>query len=173
METLTNNIQRIKVDSLYGKKKHFNAAERKQIIHYWIGIPLMLLNIISTSVIFYVITENVTGIVKYAPLVIALITTILAGFQTFLNIEKSVEGHKRIGNKYLSIMKNCIRLETYIKDKLISNEEIIQKLEMISSNIEEVNVEAESYSTNDSDYKKAKKGIESGEESYTIEELTN
>jgi hypothetical protein len=171
MENIVQNIQRIKVDSLYGKKKHFNAAERKQRIHFWIGIPLMLLNIISTSVIFYVITENVTGLIKYTPLIIALITTILAGFQTFLNIEKSVEGHKRVGNKYLSIMKKCNRLESIIKDRVFTNDEIIQRFETISNETDEINIEAESFSTNNSDYKKAKKGIENGEESYTIDEL--
>ena len=28
-------IKRIKVDALYGKKKHFNAADRKERYHYW------------------------------------------------------------------------------------------------------------------------------------------
>lgn len=164
-------LKRLKVDTLYGKKKHFNAAERKQKSHYWIGIPLLIFNIISASVLFYVMTNNVNNWINYVPLILTLITALLSGFQTFLNLEKKVEGHKRVGNKYLSIMKSCLLLENYIADQLIPDNEIRIKLDDISKRIDEVNVEAEAFHTNQRDYRKAKEGIEAGEETYTEHEI--
>lgn len=171
MENTLQIIKRIKVDALYGKKKHFNAADRKQEYHYLIGIPLLVLNVISGSILFYVLTDDVDNWVKYIPLVITLITALLSGFQTFLNLEKKVEGHKRVGNKYLHIMKSCNLLEGNIKDDLISRDEIRIKLEGLSNKIDEINIEAEAFHTNKRDYNKAKKGIENGEEFYTDNEI--
>ncbi|WP_089999088.1 SLATT domain-containing protein [Chryseobacterium taichungense] len=164
-------IKRIKVDALYGKKKHFNAADRKEKYHYWIGIPLLVLNIISGSILFYVLTDGVEGWIKYVPLFITLLTALLSGFQTFLNHEKKVEGHRRVGNKYLSIMKKSKRLESYLKDNVLPKPEIIKRLDSLADEIESVNIEAEVFPTNQQDYNDAKKGIEDGEETYTVDEL--
>lgn len=164
-------IKRIKVDALYGKKKHFNAADRKEKYHYWIGIPLLILNIISGSILFYVLTDGIDGWVKFIPLVITLITAILSGFQTFLNHEKKVEGHRRVGNKYLAILKKSKRLESYLNDNVLLNEEIVKRLDNLSEEIDNVNIEAEMFSTNQQDYDNAKKGIQDGEETYTMDEL--
>ena len=105
MKNIKNTIKKIKVDALYGKKKHFNAADRKEKYHYWIGVPLVIINILAGSILFYVLTDGVDNWVKYIPLVLALIAALLSGFQTFLNLQKKIEGHRRVGNKYLAIMK--------------------------------------------------------------------
>lgn len=171
MKNIKDKLKRIKVDSLYGKKKHFNAAERKERQHYWIGIPLVILNVLTGSVLFYVLTDRVTNWVKFIPLVLALIAALLSGFQTFLNLQKKVEGHNRVGNKYLAIMKKCDRLQAYIEDEEIRDGHLIDRIEEIALEIEKVNIEAESFQTSKSDYELAKKGIKSGEESYTASDL--
>lgn len=171
MKNTKDKIKRIKVDSLYGKKKHFNAADRKEKQHYWIGIPLIVINVLTGSVLFYVLTDGVTNWVKFIPLVLALIAALLSGVQTFLNLQKKVEGHRRVGSKYLVIMKRCDRLQAYIEDDAINDKHLIESVEKIANEIEEINKEAESFPTSKSDYELAKKGIESGEESYTESEL--
>lgn len=171
MNNTTDKLRRIKVDVLYGKKKHFNAADRNEKNHYRIGIPLVIINILTGSILFYVITDGATNWIKYIPLVLALISALLSGFQTYLNLQKRVEGHRRLGNKYLAIMKKCDRLQGYVADKVISNEELILRIENIANEIDSVNIEAETYPTNNSDYELAKKGIEMGEEEYAEKEL--
>ena len=171
MNNTTDKLKRIKVDALYGKKKHFNAADRNEKNHYWIGIPLIIINILTGSILFYVITDGASNWIKYIPLVLALISALLSGFQTYLNLQKKVEGHRRVGNKYLAIMKRCDRLQGYIKDQVISNDDLISRIEDIATEIGSINIEAESYPTNNSDYLLAKKGIENGEEEYTEKEL--
>lgn len=95
----------------------------------------------------------------------------MSGFQTYLNLQKRVEGHRRIGNKYLAIMKKCDRLQGYIADNAITNEDVISMMESIAKEIEDINIEAETYPTNSYDYELAKKGIENGEEEYIEKEL--
>jgi hypothetical protein len=171
MQNSTDKLRRIKVDALYGKKKHFNAADRKEKTHFWIGIPLIIINVLTGSVLFYVITDGVTNWIKFIPLVLAFIAALLSGFQTYLNLQQKVEGHRRIGNRYLAVMKKSDRLQGYVADHAIATDSFIQRLEEIATEIDDVNKEAEAFPTNQSDYNLAKKGIEEGEENYTDNEL--
>ncbi|MDE5488083.1 SLATT domain-containing protein [Elizabethkingia meningoseptica] len=171
MQNLTDKLKRIKVDCLYGKKKHFNAGDRHEKIHYQIGVPLIIINVLTGSVLFYVLTDNVTNWIKFIPLVLALIAALLSGFQTYLNLPQKVEGHRRIGNRYLAVMKKCDRLQGYIADNLLSNEDIVNKLEEIAKEADDINQESEAFPTNKKDYALAQKGIKDGEENYTDSEL--
>lgn len=172
MERTEEKLKRIKVDAIYGKKKHFNVADRIQKYHYWIGIPLVLLNVIVGSVLLYILTDGTGNGLEYLPIALAFIASILGALQTYLNLPKKVEGHRRVGNQYLSVMKKCDRIQGYIKDKIIENDQLINKIEEVAIEIDNVNKGAESYPTNQSDYKLAKKGIEDGEENYTENELS-
>lgn len=171
MENTREKIKRIKVDALYGKKRHFNAADRNERNHYRIGVPLIVINVVSGSILFYVLTDGTTNWIKYVPLVLTLISALLSGFQTYLNLPQRVEGHRRVGNKYLSVMKKCDRLQGYISDKILSNDEIVKRVEEIALEATEANKEAEAFPTNNTDYRLAQKGIQAGEENYTESEL--
>lgn len=171
MQNILEKIKRIKVDSIYGKKKHFNAAERKQNIHYWIGVPLVLVNIITGTSLFILLTENVESWLKYLPVIFAFIAAILGGLQTYFNFNKKVEGHRNCGNDYLAVLKKCDRLQALIEDKLISTDRVQEILEEIGDEINRINKVAESYPTSNKDYLKAQKGIKDGEESYLPDEL--
>ncbi|MCF8265328.1 MAG: SLATT domain-containing protein [Ignavibacteriales bacterium] len=171
MNNTIDKLKRIKVDALYGKKKHFNAAVRIEKTHLRIGVPLIIINVVTGSLLFSVLTDNTTNWVKYIPLVLAFIAALLSGFQTYFNLPKKVEGHRRVGNKHLSVMKKCDRLQGYIADNLITNNDLVLRIEELATEIEEINKEAESYPTSKKDYELAKKGIETGEETYTSTEL--
>lgn len=171
MTTTEEKIKRIKVDCLYGKKKHFNAADRKEKYHYGIGVPLTIITILTTTILFYVLTDGATNWIKYVPLVLAFAASFLSGFQTYFNFNKQVEGHRRVATKYLALLKRADRLQGYIKDKLITPEELIKQFEILAAEADIINKEAEPFPTSNSDYAKAQKGIESGEEEYTSKEL--
>lgn len=171
MTTTEEKIKRIKVDCLYGKKKHFNAADRKEKYHYWIGVPLTVITILTTTILFYVLTDGATNWIKFVPLVLAFAASFLSGFQTYFNFNKQVEGHRRVANRYLALLKRADRLQGYIKDKLITPEELIRQFETLASEADDINKEAEPFPASNSDYAKAQKGIENGEEEYTSKEL--
>lgn len=171
MENSLANLKKIKVDALYGKKKNFNAADRKEKLHYKIGIPLILINVITGSVLFFVLTDGVASWVKYIPIVLAFVAAILSSFQTYFNFDKKAEGNRRIGNRYLAIMKRCDRAAAYHADKAITNEVFANMIEEIATEIAAVDKDAEAYPTKQCDYELAKKGIANGEETYTVGEL--
>ncbi|KGO85904.1 hypothetical protein Q765_13815 [Flavobacterium rivuli WB 3.3-2 = DSM 21788] len=171
MENSGQKLKRIKVDALYGKKKHFNAADRNEKNHLKLGIPLIIINVLTGSVLFYVLTDGIENWIKFVPLVLAFIAALLSGFQTYMNFQQKVEGHRRIGNRYLASMKKCDRLQGYFLDQSINNGDFMNKMEQIALEIDDINQEAEAYPTSNTDYQLAKKGIELGEENYTDLEL--
>ena len=171
MTILDEKIKRVKVDCLYGKKKHFNAADRVESYHYWIGVPLTIINIVTGTVLFFIFTDDTQSSLKLLPIILAFIAALLSGFQTYFNFNKKVEGHRRIGNRYLSVYKSCDRLQAYISDNQIENGDIIQRLENIAKEIDDINKEAEQFPTSKKDYELAQSGIKNGEENYTKDEL--
>lgn len=171
METTTEKLKHIKVDCLYGKKKHFNAGDRKESYHYWIGIPLIVINILTATVLFFLLTDGAKDWVKYVPIIFSFFAAFLSGFQTYFNFNKQVEGHRRIANRYLALMKKADRLQGYIKDGLVSTEEAIKQFETISDLADEINKDAEQFPASENDYKKAQLGVVNGEEEYTDKEL--
>ena len=164
-------LKRIKTDALYGKKKHFNASDRVQKYHYTIGIPLVIINVITGSVLIYVLTEGTNPWVKYIPVILAFTASFLGALQTFFNFPRKVEGHRRIGNRFLAVMKRCDRLQGYITDGIIDQIKFIEEIEAIAKNVESINQDAEAFPTNRKDYKDAQEGVMSGEENYTDTEL--
>jgi len=172
MQHTTQKIKRIKVDSMYGKKKHFNAADRKQKYHYWIGIPLVALNVIIGTALFADLSNTGTW-VKYLPAGFAIFAALLAAYQTFFNFSKQVEGHRNVASDYLALMKKCDRVQGYIADKAISQDMIMEMVEDLGSEAARINKAAAAYNVSNKDYKLAEKGIkEDGEEEYTEQELS-
>ncbi|MFC1591245.1 SLATT domain-containing protein [Thermodesulfobacteriota bacterium] len=171
MKSTLENLKRIKVDALYGKKKHFNAADRVQGYHYWLGIPLILINILTGSVLLYVLTEGSTDWVKYVPLGLALLAALLGGLQTFFNFSKKVDAHRRLGNRYLAIMKRCDRINGYVNDEVIQKNDLILQVEEIAGAIDNINQDAEAFPTSAADFEKSREGVQDGEENYTKSEL--
>ena len=171
MESTIGRIRRIKVDALYGKKKHFNAAERLESMHFRVGVPLIVLNVLTSSTLFYVLTDGANSWVKFIPLVLSLFAAVLSGFQTYFNWPQKIEGHRKIGNKYLAVMKTCDRLQAYCTDGLLTANQIVAEVERVAKEAAVLNTDAESFPTNVSDYQLAKKSILEGEEHYTDSEL--
>jgi|SRR6218665_291302 len=169
--TTEEKLKRIKTDCLYGKKKHFNAADRKESYHYWIGIPLIIINILTATVLFFVFTDGAQNGIKYIPLILAFFASFLSGFQTYFNFNKQTEAHRRIANRYLALMKKADRLQGYMKDGLLTGGKVLEQFEDIAKEADEINRDAEQFPTSQKDYNKAKTGIANGEEHYTEEEL--
>jgi len=164
-------IKKIKADSELGKKKHFNAADRKEKRHNFIVVSLIIFNLFTLSALYYVIISSENPLVKYGALFLNLLAVVLSWLQTFYNFQRDVIGHRRIGNKYLSVMKKCDRIHAYLSDGIIKSDDAIQFVDKLGEQADRVNQEAEEYPTNSSDYAQSRYGISTGEEDYTPEEL--
>lgn len=172
MEQILLAIQKIKIDAAYGKKKHFNAADRKEKYHHRINVTLIVVNVFAVSAFFYVVVGTVEKLVTTIALSINFFAVVLSWLQTYFNYQKIIQGHRRVGNKYLSAMKKCGRLQIYLNSNIMKDEDIRKSVEYLGEEVGQINQEAEEYPTNGADYEIARDGINNAEEEYTKKELS-
>lgn len=164
-------VNALRVDALYGKKKHFNASDRKQKYHVRMGIAAIVLNLVLASVAFKLLGDTVPEIAKWAAALLALVASILVALQTFLKYQETIEGHRSIAGRYLVVAKKCSRLIAYCEDDTFTHSALRQELEKLAAINDQINTDAQAFSTSNGDYEKAKAGFDAGEECYTEEEL--
>ena len=170
-EGVVREVKKLRAGVTYEKKKHFNAGDRKERLHYWIGIPVVIINVLLGSLLVGVLSESSPFWAKWITAVFALLAAGLSAVSTFLNLRKDIEGHRRLGNRYLELSRRCSRALAKYKDELLDGKELTEILSRLSDRRYEVDRDSESYSTNKTDYKIAQKGFSSGEEEYTEKEL--
>lgn len=173
MEATLKEIKKLRVNALYGKKKHFNAANRKRSYRLRLNIPVITFNVLlGGSLVFTILEETSPEVAKIFAALLSFLAAVMVGVSTFFNFSEQVEGHKKVGNKYLEVVKGCERLLALFTDDLIDKQELVDKFEELSNLNLEANKDAEAYHTNKKDYEKARKGIkEDGEEEYLEIEL--
>lgn len=162
-------VRQIRADSMIGKKKHFNAADRKDKLNLWCGLPPIVINIVLGSLLIGLLTESLPDWTKWGGALLAVVAAALTGVQTFFNWQKQVEGHKRIASKYLFLMKDATKLLAICETGAPADFE--QRLEQLNTRYQDITLDAEAFGTNDDDYKLAIEGIKNGEEEYTAQEL--
>jgi len=170
-ERTTEELKKIKIDAVYGKKKHFNAADRKLSYYNKLGVAVISINIFTGSVLCYILFNLGWDSLRYIVLILIFLGALIGGLQTFFNFSKQSEGHRNLGNRYLSIFKKCNRIEAYIADRYVDPGKTVELIEEISKEIDSVNKDAIAFPTTDTDYKKAQNGIIEGEEEYTNKEF--
>lgn len=91
-------VEQLRVDALYGKKKHFNAADRKERYNTYIGIFLIVANaVIASNLVYMFISEIRTfGVIIGT---CGLIATVLAVVQAFFNYSRTAEQHRMVSDK--------------------------------------------------------------------------
>lgn len=173
MKATIKEIKKTRVDALYGKKKHFNAADRKRRYRLWLNIPVIVFNVLlGGSLLFTLLEEASPENAKIIAAICSFAAAVMVGISTFFNFSKEIDGHRKVGNKYLEVVKRSNQLIAVYKDNMIMDQELISRYEAILDLKIQANAESVSFSTSDSDYKKAQKGIkEDGEEEYLPKEL--
>ena len=101
MENVIKQLKQFKTDTIYEKKKHYNAADRKREYYKWISITQIILNAITGTTLFAV----VFGEGSKAAELIALIFTILASVQKIGDFENQAQGNAKVADMYLRISK--------------------------------------------------------------------
>jgi len=51
-------VEHLRVNAVYGKKKHFNAADRKEQYNTYIGISLIVANAVIASNLVYMLVSD-------------------------------------------------------------------------------------------------------------------
>jgi len=173
MKATIEEIQKTRVDALYGKKKHFNAADRKRYYRLGLNIPVIVFNVLlGGSLLFTLLEEASPENAKILAAICSFAAAVMVGISTFFNFSKEIDGHRKVGNKYLEVVKKSNQILAFYQDKMISDQELVSQYEKLLKMNFQANTESESFPTSDKDYRKAQKGIkEDGEEDYLSKEL--
>lgn len=171
MEATRNQLKRLRVDALYGKKKHFNAADRKECLSGLLNVPALIINAILASVLLSNFQKVEPEVFRWISAILAISATILTALAAYWKLAKQVEGHRRVANKFLKVVKGAERLLAFEKDGLIDGVAFAAEFKELASVSDDANSEAESFATSNKDFENARRGLESGEETYLPNEL--
>ena len=148
-------LDKLRRNAHLGKHKHFSAADRSQRFHTYYGVPVVIINMLLGSVLFATLSIEITAYMKWVGAILALIAAGFSGMQTFFNYQKTFEAHRRIGNQYLSIARNCERLIAEYIDNIIDLKGLSEEAKRINNDYSKINFDAEAFPTNSSDYREA------------------
>lgn len=148
-------MERLRLNAHLVKRSHFQASKRRSHYHIACGLPIIIVNLILGSVFFTQISTLLPQWCYWLGAFLALIAALLGGIQTFFNFKGSYEGHREMANQYLAIARECERIIALFFDRQISLEALSEKLEQLNARYANINQQAEAFSVNDRDYRKA------------------
>lgn len=173
-----DSLKKKKIDAVYGKKKHFNASERHDK-HFtrlnWLTIILSTLTSVSLLPQFKEILQIQFGETtsNQISFLLSLILTIVLSLQKFYNFDELSQKNAKVANLYLRIYKDIGDYLSLLEDNRVEEKLLPRKLKEFQDRLDDANILAIGTKVNRHDYKNAKKGIDSGEESYTEGEHNN
>lgn len=150
MEHVIKQLKQIQTDAVLGKKKHYNAADRKRKYDKYVSIGQIVINALTGTALLPVVFGEGNKIAEIAALLLAITAMILSGVQKKQDYEKQAQGNTEVADMYLDIAK---------------------RTEELLGRIDQANKLGAQFSTNNDDYQMARDGILNGEEDYTEEDL--
>lgn len=118
---------------------HHEAAGRFQSLHYWIGIPTIILSTLVGTSIFATLQEKPDILLKIAAGIASVMSAILASLQTFLRFEERAERHRKAGNNYGILMRELEKINTFPTQNSKDLEDIVNDLQR---RLDRLNVES-------------------------------
>ena len=159
IQELHNEALRIREDTDYSSKGHFEASSTWRNVNLWIGIP----NVIFAAIAGISVLEEC----KILAVIFAALSAMFAALNTFLGAADKAATHKRFGNEYLAL-RNRSRYFINIKTKRdLSESELEAQLEELFTRRNDLNSSAPLIPRNA--FEKARKGIEEGESTNEID----
>ena len=95
MENTIKQLKQFRVDAIYGKKKHYNAAFRKRKYYNFILGTQIVLNAITGTTLINVVFGEGSYTSEIFALILTIITTIFAGLKYGILKNKHREMQKR------------------------------------------------------------------------------
>lgn len=167
-DQLINEIKKLRTNAVYGKKRHFNASDRKRRKHHFLTYSVLVLNIVTGSVLFGVMKDQLW---EHLPALMALSSALLIGTEEYFKFGKHSSEHHAIGSRYLALARDCSGLVALNGAGHISEEDLKTRFLQLQKALTEIDTSANAYPTNRQDYDESRKGVQDGEERYTAKEL--
>jgi len=159
---IINEIKRIEEDSIYSAKGHFYASQYLNILNTTLGVTASVISAIAGTSAFSQF-DNHNLLAGILSMVVASLTAII----TFINPNQRASEHLKVGNEY-NALKNDARIFYLVKIDSIENSEAIKLLEKLNYRRNKLN--QDSVQIPRWAFMKAKKGIEYGESTYSVDE---
>lgn len=155
-KAITKRAKELKVDVMYSKKGHYNAASIWNSVHYFLGI--------STAVIAGFIGVKNTALTANTLVVLSLTAAALGAVITFLKPQEKATQHKLSGDDFDNLLQN---ISTFIEVELLqgNDEEHTDRLSELTKQKTELN--KASLPIPRLAYQKTRSGINDGEADYT------
>lgn len=157
---ISDEVEKLRVDARFGKDKHFSAADRLRIYHYWLGLPVIFIGVFLGSAVFTQVELLPNPWQEAFGAFLAFLSALLASLQTFVNPKEMEKGHRAIANRYLDISRKCRLLLAKSNEQLILLEDVSEAYEGLLSSYNETNIEAEAFPISKNDFQNAVKQSE-------------
>ena len=127
MESTVKQLKQFRIDSLYGKKKHYNAADRKRRYSVVFSILQIVLNAITGSSLIVVVFGDGNKSAEVLALCFSILATIVAGIQKIGDFENQSLGNRKVANMYLRIGKSINLILKLAEDGAYSKKELSEQ----------------------------------------------
>lgn len=156
---IQNELLRIEEDCTHSGKAHFNASERWNAYHFFLGLPAVALSALAGTA-FFADQPVVGGVLSSA-------VAVLTAIQTFLKPSERSSAHKSSGDQYLGL-KNDARVFREIRlHHACDDQAAIDGLDEFTKRRNELNLASPQFARRD--FEKARRGIESGEALHAVD----
>ncbi len=169
-ETL-KRIRQIRADAVLGKKKHYNAADRKQKYQTRIGLAVIAINVVLGSALLALVKESIPESIKWLGAFLALSAAFLSAVQSYFGFPKAAHGHRAVAGRYLEVVKLCSNTIATSADGTLPDAQLLKKLDTLTIAMSKIDADAHAFQTNGADFQKARNGTQEGEEEYTDTDL--
>ncbi|MBE9003803.1 SLATT domain-containing protein [Fortiea sp. LEGE XX443] len=165
---ILKEIKDLEKNSRLVKNAHFLAVQQKQYQHRFLGVLIIIINIIIFSPFLDLV------IPKYSPITVkflAIISASLAGVQTLFNYQKDIELHLSAGDKYANIYHKAGVLLAKNTDGLIQQDDFIKEFEVLFKDYLDANTQYKACIPSNNDFEKAEQKIKQRSQRNTSSEV--
>jgi hypothetical protein len=148
-------IDKLRWNAHLGKHSHFFASKRGRHLHILYGVPIVLINFLLGSFLFTALGNELPKEIYWVGAMLAFIAAALGGVQTFFDFKKDYQGHRRIGNEYLSIAREAEGIIATYFDDLMELHQLTAEIASLNKRYSEINQMAEDFLVPDSAYRRA------------------
>ena len=158
-DEVAGHTKRVIEDATYSAKSHFNASDIWAGYNSWLAIPNILLALLAggTAIQEWPLAASVSAFAAAA----------LSGILTFLNPQDRSYSHRRAADQYLAL-KNRALLLLNVDLKLLDESQASRQIEALSRERDALNHLSPSIPARA--YRRAKQGIEGGENIYEVDQ---
>lgn len=159
-QAIQEELKRIEEDCIHSGKAQFNAGDRWNSYHLWLGLPAIILSA-AAGTAFFKDFPDLAGI-------LASVVAILTSLSTFLKPSERASNHKSSGAQFLTLRNDARVLRTIKLVAASHDATAVASLDDITKRRNELNQASSQVARRD--FERARRSIEQGEASHCVDQ---